>query len=871
MLNYLKKLIRRRERPPSPLRADLKARFKLKYAHFKELIASNDEILVIITNLEEKLTGRDVFGMAYLRSAATRAAFHAFRMVKSLNLISGDKYPVLYDSLEKINNNIRAELYQKKEIPVTELVIPYTAVHKDMIDSVGGKNAPLGEIKNRVNLTIPDGFVITTYAYQYFLEENDLQDEINKRNVQLNLKDPQSVEQISEEIQGLIITAPVPAKLEEAILNAYQELADRLGREPRVSLRSSAIGEDSELSFAGQYLSALNVPREKIIQTYKYVIASLYTPRAIFYRLNKGIREEDTAMSVGCLEMVDSLVSGVAYSRHPYSPIEDSIIVNAVWGLGPYAVDGTVQPDVYVVRKDEGLTILETKTPVKDVQLYSDPGGGLKEIPVPEERKTQPCLSPAEIRTLARAVLALERHFRSAQDVEWALDAEQRLIILQSRPLRVSVYEKAGIEDTHGKISGYPVLIEKGTIACPGAGHGKAYHIRRDEDMANFPQGAILISRHPSPKFVILMNKAKAIVTDAGGTTGHMASLAREFKVPTILGTQMATEKIPPGMEVTVDAYTGRIYQGQVTELIQLDHIQETYMKNTPAYETLEKVCRHITPLHLTDPEDRTFAPRSCTSLHDIARYVHEKSFAEMFEIADVLSDEEHVAVHLNILLPINLYMIDLGGGLSPERAGEEGRANMEDITSVPLKALLKGMTHKDIRWYEPRPVDLRGFLSVMGRQMVEAPESGRRLGDKSYAIISDKYLNFSSRIGYHFCTIDSYCGLTPSKNYISFRFKGGAADDIRRARRARAIGNILEGLGFAVDVKGDLINARIKKYEQEVIEEKLDMLGRLNLFTRQMDMLMASESRVDWVVQAFLKGNYNLDEDFQKKPGVES
>ncbi|TSA12457.1 MAG: hypothetical protein D4R73_02280 [Deltaproteobacteria bacterium] len=186
MLEYLKKLIRRREKPPSPLRADLKARFKLKYAHSKELIASNDEILVLITDLQEKLTGNYVFGMAYIRSTATRAAFHAFRMVKNLNLISGDKYPGLYDSLEKIN-----------------------------------------------------------------------------------LRGPQSVEQISEEIQGLIITAPVPAKLEEAILNAYQELADRLGREPRVSLRSSAIGEDSELSYAGQYLSALNVPREKIIQTYE--------------------------------------------------------------------------------------------------------------------------------------------------------------------------------------------------------------------------------------------------------------------------------------------------------------------------------------------------------------------------------------------------------------------------------------------------------------------------------------------------------------------------------------------------------------------------------------------------------------------------
>ncbi len=868
MLKYFERLTHRREKPPSHLKADLKARFKLKYANFRELISSNDEVLVIITDLEETLTGRHVFGMAYIRSAATRATFHAFRMVKNLNIISGDKYLSLYDSLEKINENIRAELYRKKEIPATSLVIPYTAVNKDMIDSVGGKNAHLGEIKNRVNLTIPDGFIITTHAYQYFLEENDLQDEINKRSLQLNLSDPRAVEKLSEEIQRLIITAQVPAKLEEAILNAYRELADRLGYEPRVSLRSSAIGEDSELSYAGQYLSALNVSPDKIIQTYKYIIASLYTPRAIFYRLNKGIREEDTAMSVGCLEMVDSQVSGVVYSRHPYSPIEDSIIINAVWGLGPYAVDGTVQPDIYIVSKDENLTVLEAKTPVKQVQLHSEPGGGIREISVPDEQKMQSCLNPAEIRSLAQAVLALERHFHSAQDVEWALDAERRLIILQSRPLRISAYEKSGLKDAYAKISGYPVLIEKGSIAYPGVGHGKAYHVYRDEDMANFPEGGILVTRHSSPKFVRLMNKARAVVTDAGGITGHMASLAREFKVPTILGAHMATQKITPGMEITVDAYTGRVYQGEVQKLIQLEHVQETYMKNTPIYQVLERVCRHITPLHLTNTEDSTFAPPFCTSLHDIARYVHEKSFSEIFKISDTLSHEEDVAIHLNVLLPINLYIIDLGGGLHPEKTYEGGQANMEDITSVPLKALLRGMTHKDIRWYEPRPVDLRGFLSVMGRQMLEAPALGRRLGDKSYAIISDKYLNFSSRVGYHFCTIDSYCGLTPNKNYISFRFKGGAADDIRRSRRARAIGSILENLGFTVDVKGDLINARIKKYEQAVIEEKLDMLGRLNQFMRQMDMLMSSEPSVAWVVQAFVEGNYNLDEFFKKKTG---
>jgi pyruvate,water dikinase len=159
-----------------------------------------------------------------------------------------------------------------------------------------------------------------------------------------------------------------------------------------------------------------------------------------------------------------------------------------------------------------------------------------------------------------------------------------------------------------------------------------------------------------------------------------------------------------------------------------------------------------------------------------------------------------------------------------------------------------------------PRPVELKGFFSVMSEQMLAPGHGGERFGDRSYAIISDKYLNFSSRVGYHYAILDSYCGRTITNNYITFSFKGGAADDVRRNRRARCIGRILEELGFAVDVTGDRISARFQKYECSEIAEKLDIMGRLLQFTRQMDMLMRSEATVETIAQAFLAGNYNLE-----------
>jgi pyruvate,water dikinase len=169
-------------------------------------------------------------------------------------------------------------------------------------------------------------------------------------------------------------------------------------------------------------------------------------------------------------------------------------------------------------------------------------------------------------------------------------------------------------------------------------------------------------------------------------------------------------------------------------------------------------------------------------------------------------------------------------------------------------------MTLEDFKVPQVRPVEFKGFISVMSEQILTNPQASDRFGDRSFAIISDKYLNFSSRVGYHYSVLDAYCGQTVSKNYITFSFKGGAADEVRRNRRVRSIAVILRELGFNVDVQGDRVDARMQKYEGPVIEEKLDQLGRLLIFTRQMDMLMNTEASVEGVARNFLSGNYRYE-----------
>lgn len=857
---------KRNTRRPS---ADVVSReFRFKYTCFKDLLTSNTELLDIITDIEEKLRGQRVFGMSYVQSQAARAVFHCMRMVKSLDDLSAHRYGSLFGVVDRIDAQIKSELGRRMVLPPSEWILPYSQVGRNMIDWGGGKNTNLGVLLNECDVEIPEGFAIGTNAYDAFLQSHELVDEINRLRMQIDPGDPSVINSVSEEIQRLIISNPLPDRLAQSILQAYDDMVDRLKKQggldkdvrPHVAVRSSAIGEDSELSYAGQYLSMLNVPRDKILEAYTFVVASLYTPRAISYRLNKGIRDEDIAMSAACLEMVESVASGVMYSRDPNDLIHDHVLISAVWGLGPYAVDGIVTPDSYLVSKEDDRRIVEKNISHKPVRLEANPAGGLREVPVEKEFQDRPCLSDYQIRTLASYGKRIEDHYNFPQDMEWALARDGRLLILQTRPLHLEEFAQKGGQQVP-KIEGYTVLCEGGAVACPGVGCGVAFHVESESDLVDFPEGGVLVAKHSSPQFVIVMRKAQAIVAEAGSITGHMASLSREFGLPTVLAISSATKLIPSGIEITVDAYSGRVYQGRVPQLLALQRAQASPMANTPVYETLRRVADWIVPLDLVNPTAPNFTPENCKTLHDVMRYVHEYSYREMFQISDLLSDTSGGgALRLVGPIPLDLHVIDLGGGLS-EGTRRARRVNVDEVLSVPFQALLNGMLHVGAQVNGPRPVDLGGFLSVMREQMLSPATMAERFGDRSYAIISDCYLNFSSRIGYHYSALDSFCSEFVNKNYITFSFKGGAADDVRRHRRARSIAAVLRALEFSVEVREDRVDARYYRYEQELIQQKLDALGRLLQFTRQMDMLMASEASVDALATSFLEGNYSLDQ----------
>lgn len=859
LLERLRWLFGRRPAVDAESRERVMRVFRARYAHFKDLLDSNAELARILADMDEKIAGCTLFGATWLRSQATRSVFHAMRMASALNAISGDAYPSLPGVVERINAEITELMESRPQATVEAYALPFAAINGDMVDWVGGKCANLGELTSRVGVPVPRGFAITTRAYYAFMEHDGLMGEIRKSLRDVDPQDPESVLDVADDIQALFVAATVPPDVVDALHAACDEAfgsdadAGERGATLRLAVRSSALSEDSHVSFAGQYLSVLNVSRDGVVDAWKRVVASLFMPQAIVYRLHQGITLDASAMAVACMEMVDSVAAGVLFTRHPVDLLSDSMVINAAWGLGAAVVDGEMEPDTWLFSREEAPRPLSRNVVCKTHRLTPGDDGRLREEDVPEPQRDTPCLTDAQAEELARIGMQVEAHYGVPQDVEWALDPAGRLLLLQARPLTTT---PRGEARTTPLIEGYPVLLHGGEPACPGVGCGPVVQPANAEELALFPEGGILVATHSSPSYVLVMQRAQAIVAEAGSITGHMASLAREFGVPTIVNAPGAMGTLPVGTQVTVDAFSCRVYQGRVEELLPLREERAVCLRDTPIHNLLKQVAALISPLNLHDPKADNFTPDACRTIHDVMRFVHELSYAHMFRLSDTVSDAGAVAVEMKAPVPLDLHVIDLGGGLVEV---DGPYVSPEQAVSAPFKALLEGMLDPAVHHREPRPVDMSGFLSVMSRHMIEPPTMhGQRFGDRSYALVSDKYLNFSSRVGYHYGVLDAYCGQTMNKNYITFQFKGGAADETRKNRRVRCIGIILEALGFHVEVRGDMVTARFQKFAAPQIAERLVQLGRLLIVTRQMDMLMVDEAAVQRFADNFLNGRYH-------------
>ena len=835
--------------------ADDKALFIERYKAFRDLLKNNNEALMTMADMQEKASGAFVFDRAYVESSSHAVCERIRRIVDNLDILADKKYKDLIIPYQMIDEAIRKCLTANVAIPKTDYVLRLKDIGKETIQSAGGKLAHLGELANALDLPVPRSFVVTTYAYQAFVQHNQIQDILNDMTSKLDIRNYDELTARSQEMQQLVKNGQIPPDIETAVLDAYTAMCQEAGEQDlKVSIRSSAILEDTMASFAGQYESALNVSAENLLAQYKNILSSQFTPRALFYYKDKGFNIEEMAMAVGVLDMIEAKASGIMYSRDPGNPGEDVTLINAVWGLGAYAVGGIVPTDNYRVSGDQAQKkIIHENTGRQEVMLVGGVDGRTHEVPVPGELLGKPCLSDDQICRLASCVRKVEAHFGEPQDMEWAMDQNGRLYLLQARPLRMPSALATTDKERPTVIKGHKILLDKGTVACSGAGTGPVHIASRDEDLADFPEGGVLVVKHTHPEFAVVLEKASAIVSDIGTVLGHLATVAREDNVPAIFDTENATKILENGKQVTVDAVYANVYEGVVNEVLQQKKTHHAF-SGSPVLKQLKDVMQMITPLNLTDPQSPAFNPKGCKTLHDITRFAHEVSMRAMFD----LSKESHFAARstkqLVCKVPMQWWIIDLEDGIKEGVKGK--KVKYEEIESIPMLSVWEGMTA--LPWKGPPPVDTKGFMSIMfGATMDPSvdPSVRKRFVDKNYIIISKHFCNLNSRLGFHFSTTEAYVGDNPNENYVSFVFKGGAADADRKIRRVQFVGKILSHYDFRVEIKDDALFARLEGHDQDYLKERLKVLGHIMTHTRQLDMVMFNDAMVNWYYQDMIKG----------------
>ena len=438
-------------------------------------------------------------------------------------------------------------------------------IGKDDIPLVGGKGANLGEMIG-IGLPVPPAFVVSAPAFHRFVVEAGLDKKIFPELSALDVEDPKALRETSERARNTILNAKMPPALEKMIRDAYVSLAKSENvKEPLVAVRSSATAEDlPEASFAGQQETFLNIRGEaSLIEHVQKCWASLYTPRAIYYRVKQNFPHEKVAIAVVVQVMVDAEKAGVLFTRHPTTG-NDIVLIEAAWGLGEGVVSGNVTPDHYEVGGDG--KVQHVRVSAKETMYIRGKDDRTVIERVPPNMKEKRVLTDEELSQLAKLGRTIEKHYGSPQDIEWAISKQGVLNVLQARPV-TTIVKNAGASGggakggrARGDDGGKSIL--SGLGAAPGIAVGKVARVMDIEQLEKCAAGDILVTTMTTPDMVPAMRRAAAIITDEGGITCHAAIVSRELGVPCVVGTKKATKLLKDDQVVTVDGDKGTVIEG---------------------------------------------------------------------------------------------------------------------------------------------------------------------------------------------------------------------------------------------------------------------------------------------------------------------
>jgi pyruvate,water dikinase len=692
-------------------------------------------------------------------------------------------------------------------------------------DLVGNKAKHLAMLQASLDIPVPKGFAVSSAGFHYFIEYNGLRDVINNELVAIDIYDPNGLKEISDRLVNIVQHSDLPPEIEKEMRAGVAPWGQKSGVDLKIAVRSSAISEDGECSFAGQYSTVLNVSTDDIGKAYLDVIASKYSPEALFYRISQGLGDEETAMSVLIQEMVQARCSGVLYTEGVDGNEANNrdLHLHITPGLGEGLVSGTVNPDYYIIKRPVPAKL----TKVVDNGFITD----------------------KEVIQLATLGLRIEGYFDEAQDIEWAIDTEGKFFILQARELHVSeeVAEISVPENLE------EMLLLKGCEkAARGISSGAIHILKSTRELDNVPKGCVLVTHDSPPDLVRVMNRISAVISERGSRASHFATVAREFGIPFLTGVENARTLLEDSTTVTVDGNNGTVYSGQIDPLLE-QVVKPT--RKSPYYRVLKEALKFITPLELVDPTGDNFTPEGCRSMHDIIRFCHEKALYSMFSTGKPGTGRG--ALRLDGDIPLDVFLFDVGGGIDVSK--KDASIPLGSVNSIPFKALWKGLSHPDVQWKQ-KPFDWDAYDKIELAGGV--PPKKDSFAFASYAVVGRDYLHFNLRFGYHFTIVDVMCSENSAENHCMLRFAGGGGDYEHLSLRINFLTGVLERQGFHVEKRGDLLEAKLAKLDKDILTGKLDMLGRLLGASKLMDMVLDGDEMVASCVEDFYNGRYSFSQE---------